>query len=80
MTGAVYVCGGESGTGRDRGTDCPDVLHDWPEPSGYVDASVEADWRLRNGWGNRRCPRCQLYGWEPGKVTEAHVRRPAAPA
>lgn len=58
VTGAVYICGGEVGTDRvrDRRNDCegcPSHLHDWPLPQGYVDASVEAGWRLRNGWRQR---------------------------
>jgi hypothetical protein len=73
-SGAVYVCGGQEGTGPVREVACTSPLHDWPLPPGYVDASVEAGWRLRNGWGNRRCT-CGLYGWEPGRTTEAHLRR-----
>ena len=83
MPGASYIiCGGGSGTGsrRDPSNDldgCPNALHDWPLPSGYVDADIEAHWRLRNRWTNKRCPDCRKYGWLPGKLTELHVRRPA---
>ena len=42
MPGALYICGGESGSGsrRDPRNDldgCPNVLHHWPLPSEYVD-------------------------------------------
>lgn len=77
MTGATYVCGGEEGTARERQTDCRNEVHDWPEPVGYIDASVEADWRLKHGWSNVPCPWCPRYGWRPGNLTEQHVRRPA---
>lgn len=72
---ATYICGGRTGTGPKREADCPSPLHDWPEPTGYVDATVEADWRLRNGWSNKRCPDCGRYGWQPGKRTVAHQQR-----
>ena len=65
MAGAVYLCGGNFKPGpRDP---CPHPLHDWPLPSGYLDAAEMADSRLANGWGNKRCPTCGLYGWEPGR-------------
>ena len=75
----VFICGGESGTGRHRDLTnrCPSVLHDWPPPLGYSDAEDEAMWRLRNHWKNPRCPDCETFGWVPGKITDAHVRRPA---
>jgi hypothetical protein len=50
-----------------RSTDCPDILHDWPLPSGYIAASDTADARLRAGWRNKKCPQCERYGWEPGR-------------
>lgn len=50
-----------------RGTDCPSPLHDFPLPSGYVDAAEEAGSRLNRRWVNKRCPSCKLYGWEPGR-------------
>ena len=68
----VYVCGGQTGTGGARETSCSSTLHDWPLPSGYVDAVEEAHWRLRNGWANSRCFECATYGWRPGKVTSKH--------
>ncbi len=41
----VYLCGGDMRPGP-RETDCPDPLHDFPLPAGYVDASEEAASRL----------------------------------
>jgi hypothetical protein len=61
------ICGGDLRSGpRDE---CPDRLHDFPLPSGYVDASEAAERRMQRGWGNKRCARCGLYGWEPGRPT-----------
>lgn len=79
MTRPVFICGGESGTAGRRARDdkCPNALHDWPLPIGYNDADLEAHWRLRNRWSNKRCPDCQKYGWIPGKLTDRHICRPA---
>ena len=61
----VYLCGGDMRPGpRDV---CPDPLHDFPLPTGYVDASEEAMSRLSHGWGNPRCRHCGLHGWTPGR-------------
>ena len=63
--GAVYLCGGDYRPGpRDA---CENTLHDWPLPSGYVDAAEVAERRLRNGWRNTRCVQCGLYGWREGR-------------
>jgi hypothetical protein len=60
----TFICGGDDTPG-DRGTECPNALHDHPLPSGYVDAAAAADRRLRSGnWRNKRCPECGTYGWE----------------
>lgn len=64
----VFICGGDF-TPEVR-SDCPNPLHNWPLARGYVDASNQADRRLRNGWSNTRCPDCHLYGWTPGKLHE----------
>lgn len=64
MTGATYLCGGDTTPGP-RGTDCPDAAHDHPLPAGYVDAAEVAGQRLAAGWSNRRCPTCGLHGWWP---------------
>jgi hypothetical protein len=61
----IFLCGGDMRPGP-RGTACPGPLHDHPLPSGYIDAAEEAMRRLNNGWTNRKCPRCQRYGWERG--------------
>lgn len=64
---AVIICGGDFRPGpRDA---CPDPLHDYPLPSGYVDASEAAARRLRKGWSQSRCRSCGLYGWRPGRST-----------
>lgn len=76
---ATYLCLSDMSSGpRDE---CPDPLHDYPLPAGYVDASEAADRRLRKGWANVRCPRCGLCGWRPGKPTgDACDQRVPAPA
>ena len=76
VRGPVFICGGDVGTAHRRSDDCPNTLHDWPLPIGYTDADIEAHWRLRNRWSNVRCPDCRLYGWLPGRLTDANVRRP----
>lgn len=77
---AVYICGGDFRPGP-RG-DCPNVLHDYPLPAGYVDASEVAARRLRKRWTQRRCRECGLYGWQPGAPLgdESDTRVPAAAA
>jgi hypothetical protein len=65
MTYRIYLCGGDMRPGP-RETDCPDLLHDFPLPSGYIEASEEAGSRLSRGWSNTRCGRCGRYGWAPG--------------
>jgi hypothetical protein len=75
MTGAVYICGGDTHPGpRDA---CPDALHDYPLPTGYIEASDEASRRLSRRWSNRRCGRCGLYGWAPGARDIDAPRTPA---
>ena len=61
----TYLCGGDF-TPADRDA-CPNPLHDWPLARGYVDASEQASRRLNNGWANKKCPECGLYGWYPGR-------------
>lgn len=58
----VIVCV-ENDTPGPRITTCPSPLHDHPLPSGYLDASRVAARRLRQGWKNKRCSVCKLYGW-----------------
>lgn len=75
MSERIIVCG--SSNPEPRG-ECPNGLHDWPLPSGYVAADETAQRRLRNGWKNTRCPDCGLYGWSEGrKRSERDVRVPA---
>lgn len=68
MRGAIYVCGGDYGRLEERSA-CPDALHDWPLPDGYVDAAEVAASRLAHGWHNTRCSACGLYGWIAGRPT-----------
>ena len=63
-TKPTFICGGDESPGP-RSTDCPSPLHDHPLPSGYVDASIVADRRLRRGWANIPCDLCGLYGRVP---------------
>lgn len=63
----IYVCGGAYHL-LDAREVCPNPLHDWPLPSGYVEASEMADSRLSQGWSNVRCPDCDLYGWVQGRM------------
>lgn len=73
-TSAIYLCGGDYRPGP-RST-CPDPVHDYPEPAGYIDACEVAAARLRRGWRDVACPRCSLYGWVPGRIdpkTDHHV-------
>jgi hypothetical protein len=62
---AVYICGGDDRPGPRQS--CPNALHDWPLPVGYVDATTAASSRISRGWLNKRCPDCQLFGWVPGR-------------
>lgn len=63
---AVYICGGETRPGpRDE---CVNGLHDWPLPSGYVDAAEMAGSRLSHGWDNVKCYECGTYGWRQGHM------------
>lgn len=63
---ATYICGGDYRPGpRDE---CPDPVHDWPEPRGYVESWEVAESRLRRRWKNVPCPRgCGHYGWRPSQ-------------
>jgi hypothetical protein len=63
---ATYLCGGDFRPGpRDT---CPDPMHDWPLPAGYVDASEVAAARLYRRWRSVPCGQCGLYGWIPGRI------------
>lgn len=75
---AIYICGGDYSRLEPR-SECPNVLHDWPLPQGYGDASEVADARIRARWGNPKCRDCGIYGWTRGRVTESTnaIRVPA---
>lgn len=75
---ALYLCGGDLRPGP-RAESCPNVIHDWPLPSGYIDASEVAASRLRRGWANVACPDCARYGWRPGSKIDpaSDVRVPS---
>lgn len=60
----IYICGGNYKNLQKR-EECPDPLHDWPLPHGYVEASEVAGARLGARWSNRKCRRCGIYGWAP---------------
>lgn len=73
----VFVCVSDYRPGpRDT---CPNAVHNWPLPRGYVDAADVAEGRLRHGWHNVPCEECDLYGWVPGRInpeTDHHVPAP----
>lgn len=63
----IYVCGGAYHLIEPR-SGCPNSLHDWPLPLGYVDAGEMAASRLSQGWRNVRCRTCNVYGWVQGRM------------
>ena len=65
----AFLCGGDFRPGQRSA--CPDSVHDWPEPDGYVDAFEVANSRLRRKWHSVPCPQCDLYGWRPGRIDAA---------
>lgn len=70
------LCVVDYGTLQDRG-DCPHVLHDWPLPDGYVEADEVALSRVAQGWRQRQCPDCHLWGWpDPPKVMRGKAENP----
>ena len=66
MSNRIYLCGGDFRPGKRDA--CPNTLHDYPLPDGYVDAGEVAGRRLRKRWHSPRCPDCGLYGWRPGTL------------
>lgn len=58
----MIICG-DTGVLEPRDS-CPNRLHDYPMPAGYVEAIGEADRRISQRWRNKRCPDCGKYGWE----------------
>lgn len=73
---AVYICGGDESPGARE--ECKNPLHDWPLPSGYVDAGIVAASRLYHGWHNVKCKDCGLYGWVAGRPTPHNDTRVVA--
>lgn len=71
---STIICGPDETPGP-RST-CPNRLHDYPLPEGYVTASVVAGRRLSKRWRNPRCPDCGLHGWTP----PASYDGPSSPA
>jgi len=69
MTYRIHLCGGDYRPGP-RGN-CPDPVHDWPLPRGYIDATEVAAQRLNRRWRNVPCGQCGLYGWIPGRINPA---------
>ena len=64
MGEVVYVCGGnEAPWPRDE---CPNSLHDWPLPVGFVESEEVATSRLSRKWAQVYCLTCGKYGWLPG--------------
>lgn len=63
---SVIICGGNLRPGmRDS---CPNELHNWPLPDGYIEAHDVAMSRLRRRWASVRCSECGKYGWRPGQI------------
>lgn len=56
---------------------CPDRLHAHPLPRGYFAAAEQAERRLAEGWKNRRCRKCRLYGWVPPLAKDESEARDA---
>jgi len=69
--GVGFICGLDDRPGKRD--ECPDALHDWPLPNGYIEAGEVAGNRLYRKWSNVRCPRCGLYGWRPGQVNDGET-------
>ena len=74
-----YVCGGNGRPGpRDE---CPNSLHDWPLPVGFVEGEEVAASRLHRKWGQVYCLACGKYGWVPGYMDgETPALAPESPA
>lgn len=64
----TFICGGDYDRLEDR-AECPNTLHDWPLPAGYNTAHDVALSRINQGWRQKRCPDCGLYGWPPPHKT-----------
>lgn len=77
-TSPIFICVSDPTPGPRSA--CPNTLHDWPLPSGYVAAREVARSRLARGWASRKCPDCGLYGWVQGRPTPLGDTRVPAPA
>jgi hypothetical protein len=62
--GALYLCGPDYTPGPRAA--CPNALHDYPLPNGYIASAEVSAVRLAKRWGNPRCPDCGMYGWQRG--------------
>lgn len=72
----IHLCVIDFDTLEDRG-DCPNALHDWPLPDDLV-ANHEVAWsRIAQGWSQRQCSDCGLYGWpDPPKPMRGKAKNP----
>lgn len=68
MTAPIFICGVDATL--EARSECPDRLHDWPLPAGYVEAHQQAKGRLARQWKQAKCPECGRYGWIPGRLGE----------
>lgn len=72
----IHLCMIDYDTLEDRG-DCPNALHDWPLPDAYVAAHEVAMSRISQGWRQKKCPKCGLYGWpDPPKPMRGTAKNP----
>ena len=73
LKNAVYICGGDDRPGPRA--ECPEPIHDYPLPAGYVDASEVAAQRIYRQWKNVRCKKCGIYGFIPPVNVDASAQR-----
>lgn len=44
---------------------CNNDLHRYSMSGRYLQDHAMAESRFREGWKNKRCPDCRIFGWEP---------------
>lgn len=72
----IHLCVSDYDTLEERG-ECPHNLHDWPLPDDYVAAHEVAMSRISQGWRQKKCPKCGLYGWpDPPKPMRGTAKNP----